>query len=156
MNETEFNEIDHLLHRISAAETHNQHEKWIAQHANLAGDPRKHHLTHNDLDILDVLLTGQRTVSEVVAAIEISQGGTSRRINHLARLNLLEKFHQQPNKKTVYLRLTAQGESLAKAHLELHQRLRQQALSALTEFTDGDAQIIKHFLTSLIQARREF
>ncbi|GEN95443.1 MarR family winged helix-turn-helix transcriptional regulator [Pediococcus ethanolidurans] len=156
MNEMQYKEIDELLHQISDKETHNQHETWIAKHAAIGGDPKKSHLTHNDLDILDVLLNGEKTVSEVVEAIQITQGGTSRRINHLERLALLEKFHQPKNKKTVYLKLTVAGKQLAKAHMELHKQLQERALAAVAEFSDADIQMVRDFLMKLINSQINF
>ncbi|WP_367366054.1 MarR family winged helix-turn-helix transcriptional regulator [Pediococcus parvulus] len=156
MNESQFKEIDALLHQIGSKETHNQHETWVAKHAAIDGDPKKNHLTHNDLDILDVLLDGEKTVSEVVAAIQITQGGTSRRINHLEKLELLKKFHQAVNKKTVYLKLTPSGQKLAQAHMQLHKQLREEALAAVADFSDADIQTVKNFLNRLIKAQEDF
>lgn len=156
MNETQFKEINALLHQIGNRETHNQHENWMVKHAEIGNDPKKSRLTHNDLDILDVLLIGEKTVSEVVNAIQITQGGTSRRINHLAQLALVEKFHHPQNKRTVYLKLTPKGQRLAKAYMELHKKLREETLAAVADFSDAEIQIVKKFLERMIKAQKNF
>jgi len=156
MNEKQYQTISELLNNLNSRENHNQHEAWIAKHASLTGDPKKSHLTHNDLDILDVLVHGEKTVSEVVKAIQITQGGTSRRINHLEKLGFLERFHQPTNKKTVYLKLTSDGKKLAQAHIALHKHLHDDTVNALSDFSDQELTVVTRFLTELADVRKNF
>ncbi|AMV60345.1 transcriptional regulator, MarR family [Pediococcus damnosus] len=156
MDEKQYQTITQLLKQLSATENHNQHEAWIAKQAAIKENPQKNHLTHNDLDILGVLLQGEKTVSEVVEAVQITQGGTSRRINHLEKLDLLEKFKRPTNKKTVYLKLTADGQKLATAHIALHKHLHEETVQALAEFSDSELAVVTRFLRKLADAQKDF
>ncbi|AEV95765.1 MarR family winged helix-turn-helix transcriptional regulator [Pediococcus claussenii] len=150
MNDMQYTEIYNLLKRINRDTQINRLSEFIGGRIN---DNVLTHLqdrlTHNDLDILSTIGKDELTVSEVVDQMAISQGGTSRRINHLERLDLLSKFHKAPNRKSVFLKLTTNGLILANAHNELHQALRQEAFESVSDFSDQDINTVIKFLKRL-------
>lgn len=150
MNDSQYTEIYNLLKNINRDTQTNRLAEFIGDRIdNSVLIHLQNRLTHNDLDILSAIGKKELTVSEVVDQMAISQGGTSRRINHLERLELLSKFHKAPNRKSVFLKLTTNGLILANAHNQLHQALRQEAFEAVSDFSDQDIDTVIKFLKRL-------
>ena len=54
--------------------------------------------------------------------LDILQGMISRYVKRLAELGLLERYHKENDKKTVYLRLTSTGSNVADMHKQMHEK----------------------------------
>ncbi|GEK29139.1 MarR family winged helix-turn-helix transcriptional regulator [Furfurilactobacillus siliginis] len=110
------------------------------------------HLTHSEMQILSrVADAPEQTLAyqDLVAQIDFSQGMLSRYVKRLDTSELITRFHQDDNKKAVFLSVTKLGQVIADLHDQMHAAERAKYKAALDSFSEQDLAITAKVINAL-------
>jgi len=72
------------------------------------------------LKVCVALFEGPRSMSEISRRMGVSQSAMTQTADRLERAGLVERFFQGPDRRVRLLKLTAEGQSMIRAHEEAH------------------------------------
>lgn len=110
------------------------------------------HLTHSEMQILSRIAEApEQTLAyqDLVAQIDFSQGMLSRYVKRLDSSDLITRFHQDDNKKAVFLSVTKLGQIIANLHDQMHVAERAKYKAALDSFNEHDLVVTAAVLNAL-------
>lgn len=107
--------------------------------------------SHSEMKLLSYIDNhgGECSYQQLTQELELSQGMISRYVNRLTTNGLLEKFHRNGNKKSVYLKITPTGQRVSHIHLTMHRREDEYYNQILEKIDENDLQATLNILQKL-------
>ncbi|MDN6968529.1 winged helix-turn-helix transcriptional regulator [Oenococcus sp. UCMA 17063] len=150
MNDKQYQEIASLLERLSRNNAMSIYGDWIKNSFSKELIASISVLTHNDLKILDSLLKQDLSISDVVSRTGLSQGGVSRRVNMMSKKGIIQKYQNDKNKKTVFLKLNPIGQELVGFHRKLHDHIKESFFQKTQRFNEEQIRVVISFLEAIL------
>ncbi|MGM9907593.1 MarR family transcriptional regulator [Limosilactobacillus sp.] len=148
-------------------------ERLRTQHGNAHGSKEQQwiqaHLTDDRLGeivlklsivafhILSTLEAGAQTGIEIADKINVTRGGVTRAAKKLLQYNLINAEKHPDDKKKIYYSLTADGQTVAKVHDQLHELIKKRLVNKLTvKYSPDQLQVVAAFLNDLYRLEQDF
>lgn len=107
-------------------------------------------LVISDFDVIALIYTYENTrISDLLPYTDLTQGAVSKILTRLVRYGLVEKYHQPQNKKDTYLRLTDNGQIIAKAHADYHKQQNVELDNIFNTFTEEEISKFIELMTQI-------
>lgn len=147
-------QIDKELHRYLAFDNTKRIQEHLLKYAEETVSDIIPNISVTDLDIINHIAShSEIRIKELVATVYFPQGTVSKIVNRLVKKNLLKKYHRSDNKKDVYLKLTANGQIIAKLHRKYHEKENQKLNELGANFSDTDLQKLAEMLRKINELR---
>ncbi|MFT8477393.1 MAG: MarR family transcriptional regulator [Liquorilactobacillus sp.] len=147
-------QLDQELHRYLAFDnTKKVHEHLLEYDEESVSDiiPK---ISVTDLDIISRIANYHEIrIKELVDTVYFPQGTVSKIVNRLVKKELIRKYHRSDNKKDVYLKLTANGQIIAKLHEKYHEKENTKLNELGTNFSNSDLQKLTEILRKINELR---
>ena len=115
------------------------------------------HLNVSMLHLLGKIPAQLGEATNVVGIAEragVAKSTVSKALPLLTRLELVQRYRLEGNRKEVHLRLTPLGEEIHDAHRRLHAEMTESFLDFLAQYQQADLEVVVRMLTDLLHAPR--
>lgn len=101
----------------------------------------------NEIDLIEkIALIPNPNVTKLAAASYMTRGAISKLTKKMIEKGLIENYQSPENKKEIYFRLTAAGDTLNRRHQKLHEEFAQRDAAAFVNMTDEDFDTVFRFI----------
>lgn len=149
--------IDQLHQLRVHRQSINKEQTWMRNHL---ADPKLRSILPKisivGLHLLTALLPANQTGAELAEKVGVTPGGITRAAKKLLALSLIDSFHQAPDKKKIYYRLTPAGKQIAVTHQQMHEQINQQFAQRIGQkYDQAELHRFAEFLTDLQELEDE-
>lgn len=101
----------------------------------------------NEIDLIEkIALIPNPNVTKLAAASYMTRGAISKLTKKMIEKGLIENYQSPENKKKIYFRLTAAGDTLNRRHQKLHEEFAQRDAAAFVNMTDEEFDTVFRFI----------